>query len=97
VLAIRLALAHFGSFHLTVAPVFQTDNPRCRYIYRSAHWLGHGADAVRCEVVAPTDDIADLLHIIVRAGPSRTSVTIWVTRVDRIIDISSGRSGVDAL
>jgi nitrogen regulatory protein P-II 1 len=95
------ALTTFGVRGLTVCEVFAPTGNRQRVeVYRGRRVATDLQPSVRVDLLAPDDEVHDLVHIIRQVAGAATTAGegwIWVTPVDLVLRIRTGEYGADAV
>jgi nitrogen regulatory protein P-II 1 len=99
---VMVALRLFGVRGLTLSRVYAIDMTGAKVeVYRGVSQRTALIARARLDILAPNDDIRDLVRVIIRAGVPKghlaTSLGIWITPVDEVVRISSGEHGLAAL
>ncbi len=93
---VKAALQLFDVRGLTASQVFVPGGPGRVEIYRGERWVVSMVPRTRLEILASNDDVADLVHVIVRAAGGGDGL-VWTTRVDHLVRIRTGEWGLEAL
>jgi nitrogen regulatory protein P-II 1 len=95
---VQQALRTYGVLCLTVSEVLGQDGRCHREVYRGQGFVVDLQPHVRLDIVAPDDDAADLVRIIVRVAAGQAADgQVWVSPVHAIVRVRTGQRGIDAL
>jgi nitrogen regulatory protein P-II 1 len=99
--ALKDALARFGVRGMTVAQVYLVTKaaPKRVEMYRGQRFASDFEPSLRVDLLAPDDEVADLVHVIDRVvGDDGGSAAYrWTTPVDWVVRVRTGEYGLDAL
>jgi nitrogen regulatory protein P-II 1 len=93
---IEAALRLFEVRGLTMSEVQVSSRAGRVEVYRGRRWVATMVPRVRLEILAGDDDTNDLVRVILRAAGGGDGY-LWVSRVDYLIPIRTGDTGLPGL
>jgi nitrogen regulatory protein PII len=93
---VRRALALFDVRGLTRSQIFLEIGPTRVEVYRGAREVVSRVPRIRLDVLSPDVDTPDLVRVITRAAKG-TDLQLWVTRIEYLVRIRTGETGLDAV
>jgi len=90
---VEAALRLFEVRGLTASEVQVSSRTGRVEVYRGRRWVATMVPRVRLEILAGDDDIDDLVRVILRAAGGGDGY-LWVSRVDYLIPIRNGDTGL---